>query len=136
MILFFDACAVIYQVELAEPYYRRLKTLIARTLKSHPDARIAVSRLSWMECRVEPLRAGDTQRLQRFDEFFGLDGLLIVEINADVIETATRLRAATGLKAADAIQAGCALALPGPTLFVTNNAAFDRVPGLDVLLVD
>lgn len=136
MILFFDACAIICQVELAQPYYRQLETLITKAVKSHPDTRIAVSRLSWMECRVEPLRACDRQRLERFDEFFDLDGLLTVALDAQVIELATRVRAAYGLKAPDALQAACALSLPGPLRFVTNDAAFRRVTGLDVLLVE
>ena len=133
MILFFDACAIIYQVELAQPFYARLEALIANELKSHPDARIAVSRLSWMECRIAPLRSGDEQRLRRFDEFFDLDDLLIVELDADVIERATQLRARTGLKIPDAIQAACALALPDSVRFVTSDSAFERVRGLDVL---
>ena len=55
MILFYDACAVIYQVELKAPWYQRLQGFATRTRAANPDAQIAISALSLMECRVQPL---------------------------------------------------------------------------------
>ena len=135
MILFYDACAVIYQVELKAPWYQRLQGFATRTRAANPDAQIAISALSLMECRVQPLREGDRQRLQRFDEFFALEQLVVVALNASVLERAASLRAQSSLRTPDAIQAACALSLPGEVKFLTNDAAFRRVGGLSVVLV-
>jgi predicted nucleic acid-binding protein len=135
LILFYDACAVIYQVELKAPWYERLQALASRTRTADPDARIAVSALSLMECRVQPLREADTRRLRMFDEFFALQGLVIAPLDAGVLEHAAVLRAQTSLRTPDAIQAACALSLPGEVKFLTNDATFRRVSGLSVVLV-
>ena len=135
MILFYDACAVIYQVEAAHPYYLRLEELASRLRKQHADARVAVSALSLMECRVKPLHAKDEQRLKRFDEFFGLEGLLIVPLDTAVILQATEVRARTSLRTPDAIQAACALSIGDDVTFLTNDPEFRRVAGLRVELL-
>lgn len=135
MILFYDACAVIYQVELKVPWFQRLQALAARTRAADPGAQIAISALSLMECRVQPLREGDRRRLRQFDEFFALEGLVIAGLDAGVLERAAILRAQTSLRTPDAIQAACALSLPGEVKFLTNDATFRRVSGLSVVLV-
>lgn len=135
MTLFLDACAIIYQVELSNPLYRKVAALTARFHRQHPDLQVAVSRLSFLECRVKPLRDGDHGRLRLFEEFFALAGLVVVEIDAQVIDQAALLRATRGLRTPDAIQAACALSLQGSVHFVTNDPAFKRVPGLDVGLL-
>lgn len=131
MILFYDACAIIYQVELKRPYFERLNATTAKLLREHPDARIAVSALSLMECRVQPLRDRDAQRLQRFDEFFSLADLIVVPLDTEVLLHATALRAEAGLRTPDALQAASALSLREPLRFVTNDSGFKKVPGLN-----
>ena len=75
MIAFLDASAVIYAVEgtsvWAEALKRELRQLAdsART-SAEGDLQVAISRLSWLECRVGPLRRRDAVALARFDTFF------------------------------------------------------------------
>jgi hypothetical protein len=45
------------------------------------------------------------------------------------------LRVQNGLKTPDALQAACAMCLPGETIFVTGDLAFEKVAGLDVRLI-
>lgn len=57
-----------------------------------------------------------------------------VPILQSVLERAASLRAETGLKTPDAIHAATALG-EGCAHFVTNDAAFRRVPGLNVTVL-
>ncbi|WP_276570772.1 hypothetical protein [Halochromatium glycolicum] len=38
--------------------------------RMHPGMGGALSRLSWLECRVGPMKLGDTAALALFDAFF------------------------------------------------------------------
>jgi len=73
-----------------------------------------------MECLVRPLREGDAVTISRYEEFFSAENLEIVELTPRVIDLATRLRAAHGIRTPDAIQAACALSLRGRTIFMTG----------------
>ena len=130
MILFLDACALIYRVEEVAPWNARVKKLIADLRRKHTGLQLAVSRLSYLECRVQPLRDGDEALLQRYDLLFAAPELHTVEIDANVIEGATRIRAKFGLRTPDAIQAASCLSLDAEHIFLTNDAAFRRVPRL------
>jgi predicted nucleic acid-binding protein len=131
--LFLDACAVIYRIEDAVPANARLLERLAALRAG--SAQIAVSRLSLLECRVRPLREGDADLLARYDEFFAAPDLRIVELDADVVEGATLIRARTGLRTPDALQAASSLSFDPHALFLTGDAAFRRVPGLRVELI-
>ena len=135
MRLFFDACIVIYQVEGADPFYSRVSEAVAAIRKGHPGLAYAVSRLSLLECLVRPLREGDAATIARYEEFFTADDLEIVELTPRVIDLATRLRAAHGIRTPDAIQAACALTQRGRTIFMSGDASFRKVAGLEVVLV-
>ncbi|HEY5997942.1 MAG TPA: PIN domain-containing protein [bacterium] len=135
MRLFLDACVIIYQVEAAEPFYSRLARAVTSVRQAHGRLSWAVSRLSLMECLVRPLREHDTATLARYEEFFAARDLEIVELTPRVVDTATRLRASYGTRTPDAIQAACALSLRGSTVFMTGDASFKKIEGLEVLVV-
>jgi predicted nucleic acid-binding protein len=135
LIAFLDACAIIYQVEAVTPYQQRLAVLLRGVRTEHPDLELAVSRLSWIECRAKPLRDRQTEVLRRYDTFLAADDLVVVELLPSVIDAATTLRAEYGLKTPDALQAACALTLGAGTAFVTNDPTFGRVRGLEVKLL-
>jgi len=134
MMLFLDACALIYRFEGNTDFRKATVSLLAQLAAQHGGAAaVAVSRLSVLECRVKPLREGDVALLQRYDDFFAI--CHIVELSANVVEQATALRVRHGLKTPDALQAACALALPGSVCFVTGEQEFAKVAGLDVRLI-
>lgn len=135
MTAFLDACAIIYQVEAVAPYQARLAALLAALRRSEPGLVLVASRLSRIECRSKPLHERHAELLGRYDAFLGADGLLIVEITADVVDLATAIRAEFRLKTPDAIQAASALTLGAGTVFVTSDPIFERVHGLDVRLL-
>lgn len=135
MIAFFDACALIYLIEGGEPFAGRVRDEIAEIAREHPGLGAAVSRLSWLECRVGPMRAGDNATLAAFDAFFARPDLLWVELAREVVELAAAIRVKHGLRTPDALQAASCLQLGSPHVFLTGDASFGRVGGLNVRLL-
>ena len=135
MIAYLDANALIYQMEGAEPFASRVRATLAAQARSHPGMGLAMSRLSWLECRVGPMKSGNAEVLRRYDSFFSHTDLVWVELTQTVVELAAHIRVAHGLKTPDSLQAACCLQLGSGHIFVTGDAAFQRVHGLHVLLV-
>lgn len=133
MIAFLDANALIYLVEGAEPFAGRTRARLQEISDAAPELRVAVSRLSCLECRVGPMKAGDAVTLASYDEFFATPDLICIELTAPVIELATAIRVRHGLKTPDALQAACCLQLGREHRFLTGDKAFDKVAGLNVL---
>lgn len=140
MIAFLDASALIYLLEGKEPWAQVVKEHLRRLAAEVPPGGgpvgVALSRLSWLECRVGPLRRSDDAALGRFDVFFARPDLRWVELTPAVVECATSLRALHNLRTPDALQAACCLQLGTEALMVSGDSAFARVPGLALLLVE
>jgi predicted nucleic acid-binding protein len=134
VIVFLDSSALIYYFEGAVRYRQAVVDALQAIKAKHPQAQVAVSRLGVMECRVKPLREGDEALLASYDAFF--EQALIIELSAAVVDQATQIRATTAIKTPDALQAACALSLGQPCGFVTGDAGFSRVSGLQVLKVN
>ena len=97
-----------------------------------PKLGTAVSRLSWLECRVGPMKNNDLTALGRYDAFFTRSDLVWVELDRDVVELATAIRVRHGLRTPDALQAASCLQLGPEHLMVTGDASFQKVGGLNV----
>lgn len=135
MIAFFDASALIYLIEGKEPFADRVRSQLAEVAQAHPDIGVAVSRLSWLECRVGPMKSNDAAALALFDAFFARPDLVWVELNREVVELATVIRVRHGLRTPDALQAASCLQLGAEHLLLTGDAAFQRVQGLQVAVL-
>lgn len=140
MIAFLDASAVIYAVEgsaaWAEALKHQLRQLARSEQASTGGLQLAISRLSWLECRVGPLRRRDAGALARFDAFFLHPDLEWVELSPAVVERAAHLRAEHNLRTPDALQAASCLQLAADAVMVTGDAGFQRVPSLRLALVN
>ena len=132
MIAFFDASALIYLIEGKEPFASKVRKELANAARKHPDLGAAVSRLTWLECRVGPMKANDNAVLAAFDSFFSQPDLVWVEMIKDVVELAAAIRVKHGLRSPDALQAASCLQLGTNHLFLTGDATFRRVAGLHV----
>ena len=132
MIVFFDASALIYLVEGAEPFAGRVRAQLAHAAKKYPKLGAAVSRLSWLECRVRPARNNELTTLAAFDAFFAQPDLVWVEMTQNVVELATAIRVKHRLRTPDALQAASCLQLGTQHLFLTGDAGFKKVAGLNV----
>ena len=135
MIAFFDACALIYLIDGREPFAGNVRKALAAIARRHPDLGAAVSRLTWLECRVGPMKTNDTAVLQRYDTFFARPDLRWVELTRDVVELAAAIRVKHGLKTPDALQAASCLQLGAAHVFLTGDSAFKRVGGLKVTVL-
>ena len=134
MKLFLDACAVIYMIESQQEQGRKTRLLVDEARKS--NTQLTISRLSFLECRVLPLKTKNAELLDCYDRFFRLPGLQIVELDAAVIDIATELRAnhIGSLRTPDAIQLACAI-LSGSDQFVTGDKKLAAVRDVKVIVV-
>jgi predicted nucleic acid-binding protein len=89
-----------------------------------------VTTITIAEVLTGPLRAGDEALARRYRAI--LDTWRVVPLDADVAETAARLRFTLGLKLPDAVQAASALAINAAAL-VTHDHDFDRLRSLRVI---
>jgi len=132
VIAFFDANALIYLIEGREPFAGRVSRQMAAWNSQHPGIGTALSRLSWLECRVGPMKRNDIARLSEFDAFFSNPDLIWIELDRHVVELAALIRARHGLRTPDALQAASCLQLGPDHVLLTGDAAFKRVHGLNV----
>lgn len=131
MIAFLDANALIYLLEGEAALAGRVRTGLLKLSEQFGRMPIAMSRLSWMECRVKPLRESNTALLARYDTFFALPDLIWQELDRETIELATLVRAKHGLRTPNALQAACCLRSGSSHRFITGDRAFARVHGLE-----
>lgn len=134
MKLFLDACAVIYLIESQQEQGRQTRLLVDEARKS--NAQLSISRLSFLECRVLPLKIKNAGLLDCYDRFLRLPGLEIVELNATVIDIATELRANHPgvLRTPDAIQLACAIT-SGADQFLTGDKKLADIQEVKVIVV-
>ena len=129
-----DTSVFIYQLD-ATPGYRDLVGPIFRWVEA-ADGDAVTSTVTMLELLVLPYRVGDLDRVNRFyaalSTFPNLDWM---PPTLAVADQAARLRAMYRLPTRDAIKAATAMAAQADG-FISNDAAFSRVPDLDVLLLD
>ena len=135
MIAFFDASAVSYLVESKQPFASKVRGELAAAAKKHPNVGAGLSGLTWLECRVGPMKSNDHAVLASFDALFARADLVWVELSKDVVELAATIRVRHRLRTPDALQAASCLQLGLNHLFLTGDAAFRRVTGLNVRLL-
>jgi predicted nucleic acid-binding protein len=132
VIAFFDASALIYLIEGREPFAGKVRRELAAVARKYPDLGAAVSRLTWLECRVGPMKANDGASLALYDAFFARPDLTWLELTRDVVELAAVIRAQRGLRTPDALQAASCLQLGADHVFLSGDSGFKRVGGLNV----
>lgn len=92
--------------------------------------RLAVTSVTIAEVLVGPIKAGDEALARRYKAV--LESWDVVTLDADIAESAARLRATLGLRLPDAIQAASALALNADAL-VTHDRDFSRLRAIRVI---
>ncbi|MGL6094439.1 MAG: type II toxin-antitoxin system VapC family toxin [Fimbriiglobus sp.] len=86
---------------------------------------LITSRLTCMECRVQPLRTRDTILLALYQKFFVSPETFVVELSPVVVEKATEIRAELRLKPLDSLHLATAI-LAGASAFLTGDKALAR----------
>ncbi|MBI3303443.1 MAG: PIN domain-containing protein [Deltaproteobacteria bacterium] len=129
MRLYLDTAPVIYSVEQVSLYV----TAVDARLSASGIVLVA-SDLTRMECRVKPLREGNTDLLKDYDDFFTGAVTEIVALAREVMDRATAIRAQYGFKTPDAIHLAAAV-VSGCDAVLTNDHQLDRFTGLPIEVV-
>jgi predicted nucleic acid-binding protein len=123
-----DSAPIIYQLEGHPTLAQRFLPLFERHAAG--DLLFAVTTISVAEVLTGPLRKGDEALTKRYRAV--LESWQVVELTADIAESAARLRGSLGLRLADAIQAASALAINADAL-ATHDRDFSRLKALAVI---
>ncbi len=129
--VYMDANAVIYTVEKIEPYQSFLAPLWPAARAGQVS--LVSSELTWLETLAKPLRDGNSALELLFRAFLTAREIELLPATLPLWEQAARLRG-LGLRTPDALHAATGLAAQY-ALFLTNDAAFTRVPGLPVTVL-
>jgi predicted nucleic acid-binding protein len=129
MLVYLDTVICIYAVEGAPPFQARARARLA-ALRSAGD-QPGISDLTWLECRVKPIRLGDAAALADLEAFLTGSDVVRVPMPTAVYERACRIRAIHNYKLADALH--LAAAVEGRCgLFLTNDHRLSSFPDIAV----
>lgn len=133
--VYLDTNCFIYSVERIDPYRAVLDILWQTVSIMDGELLVVTSELTLHEVLVKPLKMQDATTATIFRIILRHSpDVRMSPISQAVLEESARLRATTGLKTPDAIHAATAL-LDNCKLFLTNDPAFRRVPGLEVTVL-
>jgi predicted nucleic acid-binding protein len=123
-----DSAPVIYFLEAHPKFAARFAPLF----EAHAAGRIlfAATTITLCEVLTGPQKAGNASLVRRYRTVF--DTWRLVELDADIAESAALLRATLGLKLPDAVQVASALAINADAL-ATHDRDFSRVSSLRIL---
>jgi predicted nucleic acid-binding protein len=127
-LLLVDSAPIIYVLE----EHPELASVFRPVFEAHDEGllRLAVTTVTLAEVLTGPLGANDEVLAERYRAT--LKSWFVVDLDAEIAESAARLRAACKLKLADAVQAASALAV-GADALVTHDRDFSALRDLRVL---
>jgi len=127
-LLLVDSAPIIYVLE----DHPELASVFWPVFEAHEEGlvRFAVTTVTLAEVLTGPLSSRDEVLAERYRAT--LKSWFIVDLDAEIAESAARLRAACKLKLADAVQAASALAIRADAL-VTHDRNFSGLRDLRVL---
>jgi len=129
-----DTSIFIYHLE-DHPHYSSLTEIIFNTLEKGINRGIT-SYLTLTEVLVKPKTEGLLQVARDYEYYLTtFPNLTFCEMGLDVARKASDVRAAERMKAPDAIHLATAIVY-GATAFLTNDRIFERVKGIDILILD
>ena len=123
-LLLIDSAPIIYVLEDHPKFAAVFRPVFA----AHDEGlvRLAVTTVTLAEVLTGPLSVGDEVLAERYRAT--LKSWFVVDLDAEIAESAARLRAACKLKLADAVQAASALAV-GADAMVTHDRDFSPLRG-------
>ena len=129
-----DTSIFIYHLE-DHPRYSPLTEIIFNAMEKGIN-KGATSYLTLMEILVKPKAEGFLQVARDYEYYLTtFPNLTFYEMGLEIARKASDLRALERIKAPDAIQLATAI-LYEATVFLTNDKIFERVKGIDILILD
>jgi predicted nucleic acid-binding protein len=129
MLVYLDSVICIYAVEGAPPFQARARARLA-ALQAAGD-KPAISDLTWLECRIKPIRLGDAVGLAEMEAFLTASDVVRVSMPTAVYDRASRIRAVHNYRLGDALHLAAAVE-GGCGLFLTNDHRLDGFPDVPV----
>jgi predicted nucleic acid-binding protein len=129
MRIYCDSVILIYFLE-GNPAFKARATARLAVLQSIGDI-LVTSDLVRLECRMHPMRLGDTTTLGDYDLLFGHPGIERVVFATAVFDRATIIRATYNFKLGDSPHLAAA-AEAGCDRFLTNDARLSRCTDIAV----
>jgi len=123
-----DTAPIIYVLEGHPTLARRFRPLFDRHAKG--GIAFAVTTITISKVLTGPLSVRDEALAERYKAV--LESWYVIELTADIAESAARLRANLKLKLPDAVQAASAIAVNADAL-VTHDRDFSRLSALPIL---
>jgi len=123
-----DAAPIIYVLEAHPSLAARFLPLFER--QASGEIAFAVATTTIAEVLTGPLSAGEEALARRYRTV--MESWQVVDLTADIAESAARFRASLRLRLADAIQVASAIAVNADAL-VTHDRDFSKVKTLAVL---
>jgi predicted nucleic acid-binding protein len=129
MLVYLDTVICIYAVEGSPSFQTRARARLAvmRAAGDQP----AISDLTWLECRVKPIRLGALAALADVEAFLTASDVVRVSMPTAVYERACRIRAVHNFKLTDALHLAAAIE-SGCKLFLTNDHRLSSFPDIPV----
>jgi len=127
-LILLDSAPIIYFLEDHPKFGPRFHRLFEEHAKG--VVRFAVSTITIAEVLAGPLSVGDEALVRRYRGI--LESWQVVALDAEIAESAARVRASFRLKIADAVQVASALAI-GADALVTHDRDFSNVRSLRVI---
>ena len=129
MVIYLDSVICIYAVEGAPSFQARARARLAamRAAGDQP----AISDLTWLECRVKPIRVGDPVGLAEMEAFLTAADVIRLYLPTSVYDRACQIRAVHGFRLADALHLAAAVE-GGCGRFLTNDHHLSSFPDIPV----
>jgi predicted nucleic acid-binding protein len=127
-LLLVDSAPIIYVLEDHPQFGQRFAPLFVAQAAGR--LRFAVTTITIAEVLTGPLRAGNEVLARRYRAV--LESWQVLSLDADIAESAARLRASLRLQMADAVQAASALKINAAAL-VTNDHKLARTQPLRII---
>jgi predicted nucleic acid-binding protein len=126
-LLLVDSAPIIYVLDGHRQLAKRFQPLFDRHARG--ELRLAVTTITIAEVLTGPLGCGDEVLAKRYRAV--LESWEVIDLTADIAESAARLRKAFGLELPDAIQAASAISV-GADALVTHDRDFSKLTSLSV----
>lgn len=129
-----DTMVFIYHLE-DHPRYAQVTEVIFESLEAGSTSGVS-STITLLEILVKPKREGHLEAARDYREMLTtFPNLQLIDLDPELADRASDLRAKYNLKTPDAIQIAATLQAGG-TAFITNDPVFKRVTEVEVLVID
>jgi predicted nucleic acid-binding protein len=121
-----DTAPLIYFIE-QNPDYLKI---------DRKEFRVVTSTLTLTEVLVHPLRNGNAQLAQQYQNILlNQDNFTTFSVSAEIAKLAAEVRATSNLRTPDAIQIATAI-IKGADFVLTNDISWRNLPHLQVIVLD